>query len=211
MSIFRCSKCGCVENTATSNYWTQRFPMEKGGKEVDGAVVLCSQCDPEIKQWHGCFPRMSAKGFILCSDGFLYSKEDVASINFKTRSKIQDLNVVREITEDMTMEADQVFKTFLDTLNEAVKADPVAMAALCESRVPCNDVLADHPTIQVCGFDPSVVGVIGIVNGICERLTGKRVAADFDTDNNLVRFEEYIPKQEVDMPEPEQEADGEGE
>lgn len=201
MSIFRCSKCGCVENTATSNYWTQKFPMETGGKELKDAVILCSQCDPEIGQWHGSFPRMAAKGFILCSDGFLYSKEEVASVNFQTRSKIQGLKVVREITEDMTMDAEQVYKTFLDTLNEAVKADPQAMLSLCENRVPCNDVLADHPTIQVCGFDPTVVGMIGIVNGICEKLTGKRVAADFDAEGNLLAFVEYKePPKEVELP-----------
>lgn len=203
MSIFRCSKCGCVENTATSNYWTQRYPMEIGGKELKDAVILCSQCDPEINQWHGDFPRMAAKGFILCSDGFLYSKEDVASINFDTRSKIQGLTVVREITEDMTMDADQVYKTFLDTLNEAVQADPKAMLNLCESRVLCNDELADHPTIQVSGLpgQPARVGIIGVINGICEKLTGKRVAADYDAEGNLIAFVEYMEQpDEVDIP-----------
>jgi hypothetical protein len=175
--------------------------MEIGGKELKDAVILCSQCDPEIGKWHGSFPRTAAKGFILCSDGFLYSKENVASIDFDTRSKIQGLTVVREITEDMTMEATDVYKTFLDILNDAVKADPVAMTDLCESRVPCNDELADHPTIQVCGFDPIVVGMIGVINGICEKLTGKRVAADFDEEGNLLAFVEYKePPQDVEVP-----------
>ena len=48
MAIFRCSKCGCEEDTALCNYWSARlreFP------------ALCSVCDPKIGKWHGEFPR----------------------------------------------------------------------------------------------------------------------------------------------------------
>lgn len=74
MSAFVCSQCGCVENTATSNYWEQKYPF--GGGE--SKPLLCSECDPETKRWHGCFDKKSAKGLVLASDGFLYSEEDVA-------------------------------------------------------------------------------------------------------------------------------------
>ena len=33
MGAFICSKCGCVDNTATSNFWTTR-------------KLLCTKCDP---------------------------------------------------------------------------------------------------------------------------------------------------------------------
>jgi hypothetical protein len=92
MPIFRCSKCGCVENTATSGYWW-------GDREDRSETAMCSQCDPAIGKWHGRFPKQSAKGFILCSDGFLYTKEDVASEHFKWRTQHQGLVAVREITE----------------------------------------------------------------------------------------------------------------
>jgi hypothetical protein len=59
-------------------------------------------------------------------------------------------------------------------LNEAIALDPEAVRLLCNARVPCNEALADHPSIQV-GRGPSVgqsdhdwvVGMLGIVNGIC--------------------------------------------
>lgn len=60
-------------------------------------------------------------------------------------------------------------------LNEAVKLDPAAMHALVESRVPCNEALADHPTIQVSVYDERTgeptpgqfkVGILGILNGL---------------------------------------------
>ena len=89
MSLFRCDRCGCVENTAPSGYWN------KG----DGPA-LCTECDPDIAKWHGIFPKQSAKGMILASDGFLYSKEDTESASFKWRMEHQGLKVVREITED---------------------------------------------------------------------------------------------------------------
>lgn len=71
-------------------------------------------------------------------------------------------------------------------LNEAVRADPDAVLALMEHRVPCNDDLGDHPTIQVRVINPPPappnadatnpailappktceVGLLGIINGI---------------------------------------------
>lgn len=47
MSIFRCEKCGCIENTAMCRYW---FSVKK----------LCSECDPKIGKWHGCFDKKLA-------------------------------------------------------------------------------------------------------------------------------------------------------
>ena len=72
MSIFRCGKCGCIENTATSHYWSQKYPVGDG--EV--AVPLCSECDPEIGKWHGRFPKEPADGYQIGEDGFLYPLGD---------------------------------------------------------------------------------------------------------------------------------------
>ena len=44
MSLFVCSQCSSIENTALSRYW---FSNPK----------LCSDCDPELKGWHGRFPQ----------------------------------------------------------------------------------------------------------------------------------------------------------
>lgn len=49
MSLFRCEKCDCIENTGLSNY-AFRFKYNNG-------KLLCSQCDPEISKWHNMFPR----------------------------------------------------------------------------------------------------------------------------------------------------------
>jgi hypothetical protein len=59
-------------------------------------------------------------------------------------------------------------------LNEAIALDPEAVRRICNARAPCNEELSVHPTIQV-GSGASVgrpehdwlVGVLGIVNGIC--------------------------------------------
>jgi len=45
MPVFVCDECGCLENTACSQYWSR----EKG------SPALCSLCDPEIRKWHGRF------------------------------------------------------------------------------------------------------------------------------------------------------------
>ena len=49
MSLFKCEKCGCVENTALSTYW---FSEKK----------LCSECDPRIGKWHGRFKKRKWDG-----------------------------------------------------------------------------------------------------------------------------------------------------
>jgi hypothetical protein len=52
-------------------------------------------------------------------------------------------------------------------LNSAAKADPKAMDALISARVPCNETLANHPTIQVQGdIGEAQVGLLGILNGL---------------------------------------------
>ncbi len=46
MSLFKCEVCGCAENTALCRYW-----FKGDGK------ALCSECDPRMGKWHGCFPK----------------------------------------------------------------------------------------------------------------------------------------------------------
>ena len=47
MPVFICENCGCIENTAVSNYWSR-----------GSGPALCSECDPEIGKWHGRFPKI---------------------------------------------------------------------------------------------------------------------------------------------------------
>lgn len=88
MSIFRCEKCGCVENTALCWYWSSI------GKDKQ---KLCSECDPEIGHWHGRFPKMSSEGYLLGSDGFLYTEEENNSGALDWRKKNQGFFIVRKI------------------------------------------------------------------------------------------------------------------
>ena len=99
MSIYRCSKCGCIENTATSNYWSRRHPSDDAGNSLPPLSELCSECDPHIGHWHGVFKKTSANGFFLCSDGFLAHKDELETDNFKFRMKHQGLKVIEEIME----------------------------------------------------------------------------------------------------------------
>lgn len=84
MSIFRCEGCRCMENTATSNFWTRTTLQPP----------LCSACDPEIGRWHGRFPRQPAAGMLLGSDGFLYSQEEFDSGQLDWRIRHQGFTIV---------------------------------------------------------------------------------------------------------------------
>ena len=65
MSLFQCSECGCMENTALSNWAWRRFEEK--------LPDLCSACDPEIKKWHGKFERifLPTGKFRMADDGNL--------------------------------------------------------------------------------------------------------------------------------------------
>ena len=75
MSVFICSKCGCIDNTATSSYWTiihnifPDAPWDEHIIEYKGKP-LCSECckvvfdkrgnnNPRFVpgEWHGKFPK----------------------------------------------------------------------------------------------------------------------------------------------------------
>ena len=88
------------------------------------------------------------------------------------------------------MKDHQLLDTTITILNEAYAADPVAVGALIEHRVPCNTALADHPTITVAGEEPSV-GLLGIINGILTPITGCRVASMHSPDGKLTGFMKY--------------------
>jgi hypothetical protein len=102
------------------------------------------------------------------------------------------------------MKNDQL-TTAISVLNEALKADPLAVQALFRNRVPCNQTLAEHPTIQVSSKSasgPHDVGLLGLINGLVEPLTGGRIAAILDDsepcEGKIQRFDAYTgPAQEV--------------
>lgn len=88
MPIYQCSACGCAENTATSNYW-QTIGTDK--------PKLCSECDPEIGKWHGMFPKMSAVGYLLGNDGFLYHPDQESSGQLDWRKEHQGFEIIGRV------------------------------------------------------------------------------------------------------------------
>jgi hypothetical protein len=101
----------------------------------------------------------------------------------------------------MTNQADDeaLADYIISFLNELVKVDLQALEALVETRVPCNEILAQHPTVQVTTTDEGAkVGLLGILNGI----VGARpedgwgyIAANFGDDGHLIDFQRTPPKQ----------------
>ena len=70
-------------------------------------------------------------------------------------------------------------------LNEAFALDPSAIETLIDSRVSCNEKLANHPTIQA-GSDSEVysLSIIGLLNGIfgCDENGQGPIARMFDDE-----------------------------
>lgn len=83
MSLYRCPKCGCVENTALGDYW---------GAQYEKREPQCSEC--ATGSWHGQFPKRSAVGMLIDQDGHLWSKEQAESSYFPKHYRI-----VGEVTE----------------------------------------------------------------------------------------------------------------
>lgn len=73
MPLFVCEKCKCIENTALCDYWSAL---------VEGTPKLCSECDPEIGEWHGVFEKevaeltLDTKGMFLNVPDSFYDSYD---------------------------------------------------------------------------------------------------------------------------------------
>lgn len=78
-------------------------------------------------------------------------------------------------------------------LNTALYLDPQAINALFSYRVPCNEAIADHPTIQVLQETPEsvpIVGLMGLLNGafgVDEEDWGF-IAMDIDDEGVITSF-----------------------
>ena len=79
MSLFKCSSCGCVEDTA--------IMIRLGRRHIDpNRKALCSECDPKIEQWHGQFEKRSAEGMYIDSEGFLWDSEELCPRHLRRRT-----------------------------------------------------------------------------------------------------------------------------
>lgn len=79
----------------------------------------------------------------------------------------------------------QALKEMCQILNEALEADPQAITALLSLRVPCNETLAAHPTIQVRDEKGEVtIGTLGLLNGMSPD-PNIAIAAEWETEEAL--------------------------
>jgi hypothetical protein len=93
----------------------------------------------------------------------------------------------------------------LAVLNAALALDGTAVRGLFHHRVPCNDALAEHHTVQVasgpCAADARFsqselaegqhnVGVLGLINGIfgVDHESVGFIAAEYEDDGSISRF-----------------------
>lgn len=88
---------------------------------------------------------------------------------------------------------------FILVLNELIDSDQKAIEALIEFRVPCDGMLADHPTVQVSqDKEDCKVGFLGILNGLVGVIeTGPKtgwglITAVFDDSGKLQRFQRTV-------------------
>jgi len=73
-------------------------------------------------------------------------------------------------------------------LNDILVTDNDAITTLCDFRVPCNEILADHEFVNVlCKSSTDYrVGLLGILSGLSRRFTGKLIAAVYDDKSDKV-------------------------
>jgi hypothetical protein len=87
-------------------------------------------------------------------------------------------------------------KKMVDVLNDALEKDPEGMNNLINTRVICNEQLAEHPTIQVGAYKPGSdefnkdypegetefkIGFLGMINGISQAM-GYVIYAEYDSE-----------------------------
>lgn len=75
MPLFECSQCHCIDNSALTNFWCSLLP--------ENALPLCSECDPQIGEWHGRFKKRPFDSL----NGVDYSVERVTQIRAAVAKK----------------------------------------------------------------------------------------------------------------------------
>lgn len=68
----------------------------------------------------------------------------------------------------------------VNVLNLAYEQDPSAIWTLMNTYTKCNEIIADHPTVQVLekeveGKKEYSLGFLGLLNGVIEEITGEKV------------------------------------
>lgn len=92
--------------------------------------------------------------------------------------------------EPKKISVDQV----VDYLNELLQIDRCATGALVANRVPCNEAMADHKSVQTLGVNGGyAVGLLGIINGMfgADENGYGEISYEFEIDGartNIVRF-----------------------
>lgn len=92
----------------------------------------------------------------------------------------------------------------VEVLNRALEADREAVTALFNTRLRCNEKLADDPTIQVGGWQDgkSTIGPLGIINGIIgiQENGWGYIAARYDSEElkSIVAFEMIVDAGDTD-------------
>lgn len=81
-------------------------------------------------------------------------------------------------------------------MNDLLLLDRSAISKLIESRVSCNQALANHETVQVVNIKPESdpeykVGILGLLNGLCgvdEDGFGFIVGEFDEDDKTIIKF-----------------------
>jgi hypothetical protein len=94
MATFRCSSCGCDDDSALCNYWSDR---------VRDIPPVCSACDPKIGRWHGQFPRLFGP-FLMTPNPVARPREVLAGL-------VRRLTLAECAYNDTTTESDRQAQT----------------------------------------------------------------------------------------------------
>ncbi len=107
------------------------------------------------------------------------------------------------MTQQLTLQQEEQFVAVLDLLQTAYDMDPVAMSAIFTSYVPCNEALANHPTIPIITVESHpdegaphetyVVSPLGLLTGVMRALGLPEIAAVFNKNDELIGFSAYTP------------------
>ena len=77
----------------------------------------------------------------------------------------------------------------LKVLNEALEMDKAAITCLLHNSVPCSTSFIKHPTILVHNNQrATMMSAIGIINGVVEAMTGRRIVGVYDRSGTTPVF-----------------------
>lgn len=130
MPLYRCTDCGCVENTALG--WFHCTHLYKDNPQMN--KPKCSECGPKkyedggdtgYGKWHGSFEKKSATGWFVDTTGYIWENAKGSHCFGELLGKYKDDGTLEPLTEEERAINLDYIHNYSKNMREQLKLNPI--------------------------------------------------------------------------------------